>query len=38
MQYTYFLLETRIWASAESFVKLSDFEYSDFLMSFLKDP
>ena len=38
--YTYFFVDKklRIWASTESFLKLSDFEYSEFLMSFLKVP
>ena len=37
--YTYFLYKKlRIWASTDSFLKLSDFEYSEFLTSFLKVP
>ena len=31
-----FYKKLRIWASTESFLKLSDFEYLRFLMSFLK--
>ena len=31
-----FYKKLRIWASTESFLKLSDFEYSEFLTSFLK--
>ena len=30
--------KVRIWASTESLLKLSDFEYSEFLTSFLKVP
>ena len=33
-----FFIELRTWASTGSFLKLSDFEYSAFLTSFLKVP
>ena len=33
-----FYKKLRIWASTESFLKLSDFEYSEFLTGFLKVP
>ena len=33
-----FLQELKIWASTKSSLKLSDFDYSEFLTSFLKVP
>ena len=36
--YKYFYKKLRIWVTTESFLKLSAFEHSEFLMSFLKVP
>ena len=36
--YTYFYKKLRIWATTESFLKSSDFEYSEFPKSFFKIP
>ena len=38
MLHEFFYKKPRIWAGTESFFKLSDFEYSEFLTSFLKVP
>ena len=34
----FFYKKLRIWASTQSFLKLSDFEYSEFLTNFLQVP
>ena len=36
LTHVFLITKLRIWASTESFLKLSDFEFSKFLTSFLK--